>query len=122
MIQLSLFKKTMISLLMALATSVSYAENNDVTDAIKNQTIQAGKYVNDATLTTKVKATLAADSDIESLKISVTTVHGIVTLSGTVNNVAQKEKVLNIVSHIDNVQGVKDNLHVLGDEDTVKAN
>lgn len=42
--------------------------------------------VNDATITTKIKALFLGDSEIESFKIAVDTYFGIVTLKGRVSN------------------------------------
>src|SRR5579871_3342114 len=58
--------------------------NTNTTNTTMNKTSSTGQYFSDTAITTKVKADLLADSDISSLKISVTTKNGNVTLKGTV--------------------------------------
>lgn len=74
----------------------------------------AGQYVDDATLTTQIKAKLAKDKLINTFNVKVTTVDGKVTLSGNVDNKNQYEKIIEIVESTDGVEDVN------ADELTVK--
>jgi len=52
----------------------------------------AGEVVNDASITTKIKAALLADKTAPGMKINVDTKLGVVTLSGQVDSDAQKKR------------------------------
>ena len=52
----------------------------------------AGEVVDDATITTKVKAKLFKDSILKGFAISVTTFEGEVTLTGAVDTEAEKKR------------------------------
>lgn len=64
----------------------------------------AGQYINDTTLTSKVKAALFSDPDLKSTQISVDTFKGIVQLSGFSHSRAY---ILKAVELARGVQGVK---------------
>jgi len=53
---------------------------------------KTGKAVDDAWITTKVKADLAKDSETKAHEISVDTKSGVVVLTGTVASIAEKTK------------------------------
>lgn len=63
-----------------------------------------GEAVTDATITTKVKAALADDVSMKTLKLDVDTKDGVVTITGTV---ATADMRLNITKVAEQVQGVK---------------
>lgn len=73
---------------------------------------QAGDYVSDAALTTKVKAALAAHGELSALAISVETDQGIVTLSGDVESDANAALAEEVVSGLDGVKDVHNALEV----------
>lgn len=62
--------------------------------------------VNDTWITTKVKSSLLADSDVSGLDIEVKTVNGVVTLSGEVEQQAQVEHATRIAREIEGVTDV----------------
>ena len=62
--------------------------------------------VNDTWITTKVKSSLLADSDVSGLDIEVETVNGVVTLSGDVEQQAQIEHATRIAREIEGVTDV----------------
>jgi len=65
----------------------------------------------DASITTKVKAKISADRTITSGdQISVTTQKGVVTLSGTVDSDASKQRALTLARGTEGVKEVVDNL------------
>ena len=66
----------------------------------------------DATLTSDVKAKLAADSTLPASAISVETKNGVVTLSGTVNSEAEKSRAEQIAKGVEGVKLVTNNLTV----------
>lgn len=48
-----------------------------------------GQYIDDTTVTTKVKAALVADKGLSANDITVNTTHGVVTLTGNVDTQSQ---------------------------------
>jgi hyperosmotically inducible periplasmic protein len=70
--------------------------------------------VSDATINSKVKATLAADELVKARNIDVDTVRGVVTMNGTVNSAAEKSQAINLAKKVEGVVDVKDNLKVAG--------
>ncbi|NLW96044.1 MAG: BON domain-containing protein [Xanthomonadaceae bacterium] len=62
--------------------------------------------VDDTWITTKVKSSLLADSDVSGLSIDVETVNGTVTLSGEVDSQAQIDEATRIAREIEGVVNV----------------
>lgn len=74
--------------------------------------IKAGKYVDDAWITAKVKTLLLKDEGVKGLDVNVETHQGTVQLSGWVSaptQVAQAEK---LARSVDGVKGVKNDLQI----------
>ncbi|MEO6873231.1 MAG: BON domain-containing protein [Opitutaceae bacterium] len=71
-----------------------------------------GEYVDDATVTTKVKAALLKDDNVKSSDISVETFKGVVQLSGFVDNSTQKSRAGEVAASITGVRDVKNNITV----------
>lgn len=92
--------------------SQSILAQNTKTNTMQTTKTTATQYISDTTITTKVKAALLADKDLNSLKISVTTNKGAVTLTGSVPNSLQKHKVVSITKHITGVKSVIDRLTI----------
>lgn len=74
--------------------------------------IVAGKYVDDAVLTAKVKAALLKEPELKSLDVSVETLRGEVLLSGFVKDQAQRDKAMKAAVAVNGVTAVKDALVV----------
>jgi osmotically-inducible protein OsmY len=71
----------------------------------------SGEYVDDATITTKVKSALASDGDMTlANKVSVETGQGVVQLSGFVPSAEDKERAETIARGVKGVQSVKNDL------------
>lgn len=68
--------------------------------------------IKDSVITTKAKAKILATKDLKSLQISVVTHNGQVLLSGFVDNETAKEKAGEVVSKIEGVKSVKNNLEI----------
>ncbi|MEO6184142.1 MAG: BON domain-containing protein [Verrucomicrobiota bacterium] len=83
---------------------------------IRKKAEQAGSAISDATadarITTEIKGKLALESDISSLKISVNTTEGVVTLSGTVPSHEAIEKAMKLALAVDGVTQVVSTLQV----------
>jgi hyperosmotically inducible protein len=72
----------------------------------------AGQYVDDATITTKVKAAFAEDKLVKGRDISVRTDHGVVDLTGTVNSQAESDRATELATKVKAVSAVHNNLSV----------
>ena len=77
---------------------------------------QAGRSIgtglNDGWLWTKARFELAAADDLRDSTINVDVDNGVVTLSGTVANAAQKAKAEQVVKSLDGVKSVKNQLKI----------
>jgi hyperosmotically inducible periplasmic protein len=71
-----------------------------------------GEYVDDAAITTKVKAAFIKDDYIKSFDISVETYKGVVQLSGFVNNAEQKQRAAEVARGVAGVRDVKNSLTI----------
>src|SRR5271170_3840129 len=71
-----------------------------------------GAYLDDATITTKVKAEYFDDKRIKGRDISVRTDHGVVDLTGTVDSMNESDHATRLASRIEGVTAVHNNLKV----------
>ena len=71
-----------------------------------------GEFVDDSTLTAKVKAAFIHDEFVKSSDISVETFKGVVQLSGFVDNSAQKYRAGEVAAGVKGVRDVKNNITV----------
>ena len=63
-------------------------------------------------ITTRVKARMATDKLVDAMDISVTTVNGVVELSGTAKSKAEAEQAVAIARGVDHVKSVKSEIQV----------
>jgi hyperosmotically inducible protein len=78
------------------------------TPAKSNETM--GEKIDDASITAQVKASLMSHRSTSALKTKVETTDGVVTVSGTAKNAAEKSLVTKLVSDIDGVISVVNNM------------
>jgi osmotically-inducible protein OsmY len=71
-----------------------------------------GQYVDDSTITAKVKAAIFDDPALKVFDISVETFKGTVQLSGFVNSAEIRSRAAVVASRVSGVQSVKNNLLV----------
>lgn len=71
-----------------------------------------GSYIDDATLTTQVKAKLAESPETSAMAISVETLNGEVQLSGFAKSSQEKARAAEIAKSVSNVKAVKNNIEV----------
>lgn len=71
-----------------------------------------GEFVDDATITTKVKAAFVKDEVVKALDVNVETFKGIVQLSGFVDTAEQKYRAAELARRVRGVQDVKNNITV----------
>ncbi len=69
-----------------------------------------GEYVDDAVLTTKVKAAIFNEPGLKSTEINVETFKGTVQLSGFVSSQADIDKAVAVARSVKGVVGVKNNM------------
>ncbi len=69
-----------------------------------------GEYIDDTTLTSKVKTTLLQDPEVSGLGINVETFKGEVQLSGFANSEAERQRAESLASSVDGVAAVKNDI------------
>jgi osmotically-inducible protein OsmY len=83
------------------------------TGCASTQTRQStGEMVDDAAITTKVKAAFVRDPLVKALDVSVDTFKGTVQLSGFVNSAEEKSKAEQIARTVSGVTNVQNNITV----------
>jgi hyperosmotically inducible protein len=80
--------------------------------AADTSTDTTGEYLDDATITTKVKASFAKDKWVKGRDISVRTDQGVVDLTGTVANKKESERATDLATNVKSVKAVHNNLKV----------
>ena len=76
----------------------------------RQATAQASAAVDDAAITTKVKAALLADDQVKGTQINVDTNGGTVKLTGTLDSATQVQRAMEIAKGVNGVQKVENNL------------
>jgi len=85
------------------------AEIGERTAAAANQAQTA---LESGAITAKIKSKMALDDTLEAMRIDVDTSRGIVTLTGTVDTEAQRQRALQLARETDGVRQVVDKLSV----------
>lgn len=75
----------------------------------------AGEYVDDAVITTKVKAIIFEDDNLSSMDINVETSNGIVQLSGFVEDEADIDTAENLAATVKGVKDIENDIQVRKD-------
>ncbi|HBM9790481.1 TPA: molecular chaperone OsmY [Escherichia albertii] len=112
--------KTLLAVMLtsAIATGSAFADNNVQTGAetagqkVDSSMSKVGNFMDDSTITAKVKAVLVDHDNIKSTDISVKTDQKVVTLSGFVESQAQAEEAVKAAKSVEGVVSVSDKLHV----------
>ena len=81
-------------------------------DSIERSADQAGQAIDDASITAAVKSKYLIDDTLKGLQISVDTVQGVVSLTGTVQNDAAKELATQIAQGTEGVVRVDNQLTI----------
>ena len=81
-------------------------------EAVDNSINKVGDFMDDSTITARVKAALIDHKDINSGDISVKTDNKVVTLSGDVTSAEQKSQALSVAKAVEGVSQVNDKLTV----------
>jgi osmotically-inducible protein OsmY len=72
----------------------------------------AGQYVDDTTITTKVKAAIVNDEGLKGMQINVETMDGVVQLSGFVDSSQQAAQAANDARSVTGVKSVRNSIVV----------
>jgi hyperosmotically inducible periplasmic protein len=83
-----------------------------VGEKMGEQSAKAGVAINDAEITTKVKAAIFAEPGLKSLQISVDTISGVVTLSGSVDTQQSSHRAKELAGAVSGVKDVENRLTV----------
>ena len=122
--------KTLLAVMLtsAVATGSAYAENATTDKAqsgvesagqkVDSSMNKVGNFMDDSTITAKVKAALVDHESIKSTDISVKTDQKVVTLSGFVESQAQAEEAVKVAKGVEGVTSVSDKLHVRDSKDS----
>ena len=122
--------KTLLAVMLtsAVATGSAFAENSTTDKAqsgvesagqkVDSSMNKVGNFMDDSTITAKVKAALVDHESIKSTDISVKTDQKVVTLSGFVESQAQAEEAVKVAKGVEGVTSVSDKLHVRDSKDT----
>jgi hypothetical protein len=69
-----------------------------------------GEFIDDAVITSKVKAAFAADPQVKATEVKVTTFKGVVQLSGFVDSRASAERAVQLAREVKGVKDVVNNM------------
>lgn len=82
------------------------------TESVTDKAETAGQYIDDSVITTKVKAAILSNPFLGASHIDVTTVNGVVKLSGTVDSEPSISKAIEVAKGQENVKSVESSLVV----------
>ena len=102
---------TCVALGLILAPVAGYAAEKK-----ESMTEKAKEGVEDATITTKIKADYAKDKAVSAMNISVNTDKGVVTLTGNAKSKAEADKAESIAKSTKGVTSVKNEIKVVADK------
>lgn len=86
------------------------SERQEVRTEAKQATNAATTAIDNAALTTKVKAALLADEMVKGTQINVDSNNGVVTLNGTVDNAAHMQRAEQVARGVSGITRVQNNL------------
>ena len=91
---------------LALAAGPVFAQDHAATHA-QHAAGESQEPVSDSWITTKVKADLLTTKHVPGTEVKVETVNGVVTLSGTVDSAAERDKAIGVAKGIKGVTSVE---------------
>ena len=101
----------MKNLLVATAVAISATMSLSACAVTSGQST-VGEYVDDTTITTRVKARFAEDSTVSAMRINVETLKGEVQLSGFAANAEEKVRAAEVASKVPGVTKVRNNISI----------
>jgi hyperosmotically inducible protein len=104
-------KTTVIATAIAAAFTLGACASNTKTEQSKQET--TGQYVDDATVTAKVKTAIATDVGVKAASnVNVETYRGVVQLSGFADSDAQASRAADAAKKVNGVRSVKNDIRV----------
>jgi hyperosmotically inducible periplasmic protein len=97
---------------MTAGAATAQSATQEAKDKTASAAKKTGQVITDAEITTAVKTKFLADSKVGGLKIDVDTDHGIVTLTGPVHSVAEKNEAIRLAKTTAGVKSVVSKLAV----------
>ena len=97
---------------MTAGVATAQSATQEAKDKTASAAKKTGQVITDAEITTAVKTKFLADSKVGGLKIDVDTDHGIVTLTGPVHSVAEKNEAVRLAKTTAGVKSVVSKLTV----------
>lgn len=85
---------------------------NDAGEKMEKATEKIAVAVDDAEITAKVKAAIFAEPGLKTLQISVDTVNGVVTLSGSVDTQSSSDRAKALAIAVEDVKNVENHLEL----------
>ncbi|MBT9486182.1 MAG: BON domain-containing protein [Rubrivivax sp.] len=98
--------------LIAAATLALAAAFTTTGCAVVREQQTVGSYIDDATLTTRVKAKLAENTTVSALAIKVETLQGVVQLSGFAKSATERTMAETLARSTSGVKGVRNDIIV----------
>lgn len=99
--------KTFSALCLGLAVSAGF-----VGCAAQGKQESTGQYLDDATITTKVKAAIFNDGTLKATEVKVETYHGVVQLSGFVSSRDAMNRAVQLARDVQGVRDVKNDMQL----------
>jgi len=84
----------------------------DIAEKVAEGAHQARRIASNTALTAKIKSKMALDDTVEAARIDVDTAEGVVTLRGTIESPAQRERAVQLARETDGVTSVVDQLTI----------
>jgi hyperosmotically inducible periplasmic protein len=101
----------MKTLLQALVIAIAVASGVTGCAVTKGQET-TGQYVDDSTITSRVKTRFAKDPTVSAMRIHVDTMKGVVQLTGTAKSDTERDQAAQIASAVPGVKEVQNNIKV----------
>ncbi len=105
-------KLKILAMAAGLAASLSLVVGVTTSCSSSRYHRSTGTYLDDKTISTKVKTELYADPNVKGTQVQVTTYQGAVQLSGFVDTQAEKDRAAEVARRVQGVQKVTNNLIV----------
>jgi len=85
---------------------------DEASDKMSDQADKAGVLLEDAAITTKVKAAILGEPGLNSMNINVDTIGGVVTLTGKADSQANSDKAKQVATTVSEVKQVNNQLEI----------
>ncbi|MBB3117869.1 BON domain-containing protein [Pseudoduganella violacea] len=96
----------------AAATDTVREKTAAAADTMRDKTAGAGEVMSDSMITAKVKADMAADSQVKAMDVHVETQKGVVMLSGFVPSKAEADRAVQLARGVKGVNEVKSSIQI----------